>query len=132
VKRKAATKRPGKEAAREAVRTTDWAEHAPGRDDTHAVEAAPALPPKAPPDPPPPDRKTRLVDLASRLLDMVERVEWVRASAGSHYVCPFCHAVDERSGGAFHVSQKRGHTDDCEWVLVTREGNDLRIEKVLR
>lgn len=64
-------------------------------------------------------------DLTSRLLDMVERVEWVRASSGQRYVCPFCHAVTERDGGP-------GHTDDCEWVRVSYAGSDLREKGILR
>lgn len=66
-----------------------------------------------------------MTDLASRLLDMVERVEWVRATGGNHDVCPFCHAISERDGGP-------GHQDDCEWQLATREGNRLRMIKLLR
>ena len=66
-----------------------------------------------------------LKDLASRMLDMIERVEWVRARGGSLTVCPFCHGVSERDGGT-------GHQPDCEWELVTREGNDLRMKGELR
>jgi len=72
-----------------------------------------------------PARTDELVDLASRLLDMVERVEWIRSTFGRLTVCPFCHAVSERDGGP-------GHQDDCEWQLVTRAGNDLRIRGILR
>ena len=64
-------------------------------------------------------------DLASRMLDMLERVEWVRASGGSHTVCPFCHAVNEQDGGP-------GHTEECEGQQARREGNELRVDGVLR
>jgi hypothetical protein len=65
-----------------------------------------------------------LFELASRMLDMLERVEWVRAEGGHHYVCPFCHAVGERDDGP-------GHQDDCEWKLVTRTGNELRMRRII-
>jgi hypothetical protein len=66
-----------------------------------------------------------LPDLTSRLLDMLERVEWVRQQGGSRDVCPFCHAIGERDDGP-------GHQDDCEWQLVTRQGNELRLKGLLR
>ena len=66
----------------------------------------------------------RLRDAASRLLDMVERVEWVRANGGKAHVCAFCGGVSERDGGP-------GHQDDCEWIMVTREGNELRVSGLL-
>jgi hypothetical protein len=66
-----------------------------------------------------------MIDLASHLLEMVERVEWVRQTGGSMMACPFCHAVSELNGGP-------GHLDDCEWQLATREGNRLRMIKLLR
>lgn len=71
------------------------------------------------------ERIAQLADLASRLLDMVERVEWIRASGGGKYVCPFCHAVSDRDDGP-------GHQDDCEWLQVTRSGNELRMRRWLR
>ncbi len=67
----------------------------------------------------------RVTDLASRVLDMLERVEWVRALGGKHMVCPWCHAVSERDGGP-------GHQDDCEGEMVRREGNELRSTGGLR
>jgi hypothetical protein len=66
-----------------------------------------------------------MTDLASRLLDMVERVEWVRRTGGTVMACPFCHAISERDDGP-------GHLEDCEWLLATREGNRLRMVKLLR
>jgi hypothetical protein len=69
--------------------------------------------------PAPPPESERVKELASRLLDMLERVEWVRAAGGKSYVCPFCSGVSERSGGP-------GHQDDCEGEMVRREGNELR------
>lgn len=66
-----------------------------------------------------------LADLASRMLDMIERIEWVPREAGRGYVCPFCYALSERDGGP-------GHLEDCEWQTVTREGNELRLAGVLR
>lgn len=64
-------------------------------------------------------------DLASKMLDMLERVEWVRQSGGSRFACAFCSGISERYGGP-------GHQDDCEWMLVTREGNELRTSGVIR
>jgi hypothetical protein len=66
-----------------------------------------------------------ILDLASRMLDMLERVEWVRASGGKHFICAYCHGVSERDGG-------NGHADECEWQMVTHEGNELRMVGVLR
>jgi hypothetical protein len=66
-----------------------------------------------------------LGDLASRMLDMIERIEWVKAAGGALYACAFCHAISDRDGGP-------GHADDCEWMTVTRAGNELRMTKVLR
>lgn len=66
-----------------------------------------------------------LNDLASRMLDMLERVEWIRATGGHLMVCPFCHGVSERDSGP-------GHQPDCEWEFVTKEGNELRMKGVLR
>jgi len=66
-----------------------------------------------------------LIDLCSRLLDMVEAVEWVRREAGAGYVCPFCHALSERSGGP-------GHQPDCQWQSATRQGNEYRLVGCLR
>lgn len=66
-----------------------------------------------------------LTDLASRMLDMLERVEWVRREGGSLHHCPFCHGIAERDGGP-------GHAPDCEGELVRREGNELRVAGALR
>jgi hypothetical protein len=66
-----------------------------------------------------------LRDLASRMLDMLERVEWVRREGGKWHHCSFCRCVSERDGGP-------GHAPDCEWEMVTREGNELRAAGVLR
>jgi hypothetical protein len=66
-----------------------------------------------------------VTDLAARMLDLLERVEWVRASGGTHYICPFCHGISERDGGP-------GHQDDCEGELVRREGQRLAVAGVLR
>jgi len=71
------------------------------------------------------DEIAALGDLTSRTLDMVERVEWVPRESGKAFVCPFCHAIGELYGGP-------GHQDDCEWQLVTRLGNELRLKGVLR
>ena len=65
------------------------------------------------------------LDLASRMLDMLERVEWVRLAGGKMYGCAFCGGVSERDGGP-------GHQEDCEWLMVTREGNELRMVDLLR
>lgn len=69
-------------------------------------------------------RALQLAGLASHLLDMVERVEWVRQDGGRLHACPFCHAISDRDGGP-------GHTDDCEWIAVSHAGNDLRQHGVL-
>lgn len=45
-----------------------------------------------------------VAELASRMLDMIERVEWVRAQGGKHLVCAFCSGVSERSGGPGQVA----------------------------
>jgi hypothetical protein len=66
-----------------------------------------------------------LRDLASRMLDMLERVQWVRREGGNWHHCPFCHHVSERDLGP-------GHAPDCEWVMVTHEGNELRMAGILR
>lgn len=66
-----------------------------------------------------------LRDLASRMLDMLERVELVRREGGAKHHCPFCHGISERDGGP-------GHAEDCEGELVRREGNELRLSGVLR
>lgn len=64
-------------------------------------------------------------ELASRMLDMLERVEWVKRAGGTGYCCPFCHAISERDGGP-------GHVDECEWRLVIDIGNRKRAGGVLR
>lgn len=72
-----------------------------------------------------PERWERVTDLASRILDMLERVEWVRQTGGRAVACPFCHGISERDGGP-------GHQEDCEWLMVTHEGNELRMARTLR
>jgi hypothetical protein len=69
--------------------------------------------------------QTEIRELASRMLDMLERVEWVRQSGGRRYGCAYCGGISERDGGP-------GHSSDCEWEMVTREGNELRAAGVLR
>ena len=65
-----------------------------------------------------------LARFASRLLDLVEKTEWVRAAGGRAYVCPSCGGVSERYGGP-------GHQDECEAEMVRKEGNELRHAGVI-
>lgn len=74
---------------------------------------------------PPAQMAKRLEELASRMLDMLERCEWVRAQGGRHQVCPWCGGVSERDGGP-------GHQEDCEGEMVRREGNELVMAGVMR
>ena len=61
-----------------------------------------------------------LTEYGSRALSLLEAVEWVRATGGRHFVCPFCRAVSERDDGP-------GHTDACEGEALRRAGNELRL-----
>lgn len=55
---------------------------------------------------------------AGRLMDIFDKLQWVRASAGNNYVCPLCGAVSERNGGP-------GHAEDCERNAIEAEYDRL-------